>query len=247
MFSNSWADSLKLPHCSLILIKILIFCHACPPFFSLPFCSSILLSKCSVCVCHMLSPLLFLSHNASRPLSWLLLPTSFSFFHSLHRPLISGWKLSWCVSSSSISFFLNLVFIFHRQICFHLSTFFSFLLMCCLPASSHSCCFLLYLLTSLSLKVWQASRKAVCSYFFICLQGNIRLCCGNIIHKSRKTLKLLLKWKKISVSMWKWACQSEREGQIERIWDWNKSGAVFSQTVTLGCYVCRDLWGEIAW
>lgn len=45
----------------------------------------------------------FLPCNASRPLSWFLLPTFYSIFHTPHHPLISSWKLSWCFSPPSSS------------------------------------------------------------------------------------------------------------------------------------------------
>lgn len=45
----------------------------------------------------------FLPCNASRPLSWFLLPTFYSIFRTPHHPLISSWKLSWCFSPPSSS------------------------------------------------------------------------------------------------------------------------------------------------
>lgn len=190
-----WGAELKLPPHSLILIKIFSFiflsCLLSHFFPSFPFFFHLLLWKCIVCVSHSLSPLPFLSCDATRPLSWLLLPTSFSFFRSLQCTLISSWKLSWCVSS----FF----FIFHCKICFHLCLRF-FLPPYVLP--SYFFLLLLYFpvlcfLSSRSLNVWQRSCKTACSHSLTCLQGNTRqfgsnvICTNTLAHTHTHSLQTL--------------------------------------------------------
>lgn len=100
-------DFLKLPLSIWILIKIFRVYFPSPGFFPNSLCSTILISGNVMFACPTCSPLPFLSCNTTRPLSWLLLPTSYSFILSLHRTLISRWKLFWYASSSWFFFLLH--------------------------------------------------------------------------------------------------------------------------------------------
>lgn len=96
---KSWADFLKPPRGSLILIKIFRVSFSltlAPPFFlSHSLCPSILFLKFSVCslLC-LFFVVIPLAHSPGS-----CYPLLSHFIRSLHRPLISRWKLSWCASS----------------------------------------------------------------------------------------------------------------------------------------------------
>lgn len=176
----SWFS--KAPPGILILIKIFAISFA--KDLANEICSSIFFSRNVVFACPTCSPLPFLSHNTTRPLSWLLLPSSIFFIPALHRTLISCGKLFCCVSFCS---FLSLP----CQICFHLHLRRS--LLPCSKEQRHTLFQrlllspLLCLMLSLFLKARLGSCKTVCSRSLTCLQGNTRQFTGTVVHARTKT------------------------------------------------------------
>lgn len=170
----------------LILIEIFgVFLS--PSLLHIPPSFSLLLPSAAIAIQCFLVPLLCLFLWRSSPT---LLGSCYSllssFFRFLQHPLISSWKLSWCLlllfSASS----------FNYQKCFHISlslslsaAFICSLSVCSGSTSSRFHCFPACFLTSLPL--WQGTCKTVCSYFFTCLQGNTGQFSGNVTHASTQT------------------------------------------------------------